>query len=256
MQARGFALGGSGGSADFSRKARHFQYTEAVTGISAKIRSLVSEIEEAANACGRDPKTVRLLAVSKTFPLEAVLEAHAAGQMLFGENRVQEGRDKIPGLREPGVEWHLIGHLQTNKAKLAAELFDVIESLDSPKLAERLNICCEQIGKVMPVLIQVNVGGETQKYGVTPVELSSVVELVDSLPNLRLDGLMAIPPWDADPERIRPFFREMRQLLERVNSDRPEALPELSMGMSGDFRVAIQEGATLVRIGTAIFGAR
>lgn len=227
-----------------------------MTAINSKIRSLLSEIEEAAIACGRHPESVRLLAVSKTFPLEAVLEAHAAGQMLFGENRVQEGREKIPGLRQPGVEWHLIGHLQTNKARLAAELFDVVESIDSSKLAERLNTCCEQIGKVMPVLIQVNVGGETQKYGVAPAELPEVVELIDTLPNLKLDGLMAIPPWDPDPERIRPFFREMRQLLDRVSSQRPEPLSELSMGMSGDFRVAIQEGATLVRIGTAIFGAR
>jgi PLP dependent protein len=224
--------------------------------IPDNLNRLRQDIREAARACGRSPESVRLLAVSKTFSASAVEMAAQAGQLLFGENRVQEAEKKIPEVRAAGLEWHLIGHLQSNKAKRAAELFDVIQTLDSGKLAVRVNRFAEELRKMIPVFVQVNVAGESQKSGVGQRELRSLVEAVDALPRLRLLGLMAIPPYEESSEASRPYFRELHRLLEETNRWRAEPLLELSMGMSHDYRVAIEEGSTLIRVGTALFGDR
>ena len=195
-----------------------------------------------------------LIAVSKTMSAETVREAVAAGLRMFGENRVQEAREKIaacPGL----AAWHLIGHLQTNKARLAVELFDCIHSLDSLKLAEELQRHAQSLGKRMRCLVQVNIGDETQKSGAAAVALRDLLGQARAFPNLQLDGLMAIPPFLDDPEAVRPYFRRLRELRDALAGDGLSGA-DLSMGMTGDFEVAIEEGATLVRIGTAIFGAR
>jgi pyridoxal phosphate enzyme (YggS family) len=199
---------------------------------------------------------VQLLAVSKTFPAEIVEEAYSFGQMLFGENRIQEATAKIPAVKAEGIQWHLVGHLQTNKIRKAVELFDVIESIDSEKVASKVNRHCAEIDCIMPVFLQVNIGEEAQKFGIEPQKVLQTVELVDELPALELRGLMAIPPYSSDPEASRPFFRRMTELLKLVNQGREKDLEELSMGMSSDFCVAIEEGSTLVRLGTAIFGPR
>jgi pyridoxal phosphate enzyme (YggS family) len=199
---------------------------------------------------------VRLLAVSKTFPAAQIEEASRSGQILFGENRIQEAVEKIPTVRVPGLVWHFIGHLQSNKARLAVQLFDVIETLDSEKIARRINRQCLEFGRTQTVFVQVNVGEETQKSGIRPDGLQRMVDLVDSLPQLHLEGLMAIPPFDPDPERSRPYFQKMSALLAEVNKGRSRPLEELSMGMSHDYPIAIEEGSTLVRLGTAIFGPR
>jgi pyridoxal phosphate enzyme (YggS family) len=183
-------------------------------------------------------------------------EAVEAGQLRFGENRIQEAIDKIPQLPNPALQWHLIGHLQSNKARRAVELFDMIETLDRPKIVRRVGALAEDLGKDLEVLIQVNVGAEVQKSGINPKELPTIVDLVESFPRLKLRGLMAIPPYASDPEASRPYFRELRRLVEQLNKNRSAPLPELSMGMSHDFQIAIEEGATLVRVGTAIFGRR
>ncbi len=226
-----------------------------MSSIAANLQRLREEIAEQVRACGRQPEEVRLLAVSKTFPPPAVVEALGAGQTLFGENRVQEAEEKIPRC-PPEARWHLIGHLQSNKARRAVELFDVIETLDSPKLARRLGRIAAELSRTVEVLIQVNVGHEPQKFGVEEDEVEGLAAVVDAEPNLRLRGLMTIPPWDLDPEAVRPYFRRLRQALETLNRGRAEPLRELSMGMSGDWRVAVQEGSTLLRIGTTIFGPR
>ncbi len=226
-----------------------------VSDIASNLLHLRDDIAEHAVRCGRRPEEIQLLAVSKTFPPEAVSCAADAGQLLFGENRIQEAEEKIPRCRG-GLEWHLIGHLQSNKAKLSVELFDVVQTVDSLKLAKRLGRLA--VGRAQPlrVMIQVNVGDEPQKSGTDPQHLEPLIEAVDSQASLRLLGLMAIPPYDPDPEKVRPYFARLRELLEQVNRSRPRPLDQLSMGMSGDYPDAIQEGATLLRIGTAIFGPR
>ena len=227
-----------------------------VTDIAANLESIREQIRETAERAGRDPASVQLVAVSKTLPPEVVRQAAAAGQLSFGENRVQEAQEKIPALTDAGLEWRLIGHLQSNKARRAVELFNVIETIDSPRLATTIDRIAGEMGKRMPILLEVNVGEETQKAGVEPAELGPLVDFARRLPNLELRGLMAIPPYEDDPERSRPYFRRLARLLQEINRSLDTPLTDLSMGMSHDFRVAIQEGATLVRIGTAIFGAR
>ncbi len=211
-------------------------------------------IRTAASRAGRDASSIRLVAVSKTVPVERIREAVNAGVTIFGENRVQEARDKIAAL--PGLAaWHLVGHLQTNKARLAVQLFEMIQSLDSLKLAEALEHYGEQAGKAVRCLIEVNLGGEENKSGMAEERVRPMLEAVTRLPHLRIEGLMAIPPFLPDPEQVRPFFRRLRALRDKLQG---EGLPlvELSMGMTSDFEVAIEEGATMVRIGTAIFGER
>ena len=227
-----------------------------VKSVAHNLNQLRTDIHLTAQACGRDPDSISILAVSKTFPPEAVEEASDAGQILFGENRVQEALSKIPAVRREGLIWHLVGHLQSNKARRAVESFDVIQTIDSAKLARRLSSCCEDLEKSVQVFIQVNIGSEPQKSGFSPSDLKTAVSLVDELPNLELIGLMTIPPLGDDAEQSRPYFRQMSSFLAQINRSRTRPLTELSMGMSGDYRVAIQEGSTLVRIGTAIFGTR
>jgi PLP dependent protein len=227
--------------------------------IEQNIQSIREKIVQSAVSCNRSSESVELLAISKTFPSERITMAMAAGLHKFGENRVQEAEGKIPYFNgTPKPEWHLVGHLQSNKAHRAAELFDVIHSLDSIKLAARLDQACLELGKTMSVLLQVDLGGEETKFGVTPDEARAIRDAIQDFRGIRLDGLMTIPPYLEDPEDVRPYFRKLRELKEVLESERPGCLGKqhLSMGMSHDFEVAIQEGATIVRIGTAIFGTR
>lgn len=215
-------------------------------------------IDAAARAAGRDPASVRLIAVSKTFPIEAVRAAAAAGQVDFGENKVQEGLQKIGQSAELEIRWHLIGHLQSNKARKAAAAFAWIQSVDSLDLLQRLDEAADAQGVRPQILVQVDLAGETTKFGAPPDEAREIVRAAAGTRAVRLAGLMVLPPFLEDPERVRPYFsrlREFRDELARGEAD-SSSLRELSMGMSHDFEVAVHEGATMVRIGTAIFGRR
>ncbi len=226
--------------------------------VAENIEIIRARIRAAAERAGRDPGSVRLVAVSKHQPLAAIREAMGAGQVVFGENYLQEAQDKVAALGQ-GLIWHCIGHLQSNKARVAAEIFDCIETLDRLKLAKALETRLAELGKTMPVLVQVNVGGEAQKAGVSPEEAGQLCRELQQFPHLRLQGLMTMPPFFDQPEAARPYFRELRILSEDLTGNgllRLHGPVELSMGMSGDFEVAIEEGATLVRIGRAIFGER
>jgi pyridoxal phosphate enzyme (YggS family) len=210
------------------------------------------KIEDAARKVGRSADEIKLIAVSKTHPVETVRKAIAEGAVVFGENKVQEAEDKIFEIGRENVEWHLIGHLQSNKARKAVKLFDVIHTLDSIELAERLErICIEENVESLSVLIQVDIAGEETKSGASVKDLPALVDFTQSCERLKLIGLMILPPFYEDAEQTRPYFRKLREI-------RDEFLPggELSMGMSHDFETAIEEGATIVRVGTAIFGAR
>lgn len=227
--------------------------------IALNIQSLRERITNAAVSCGRSPEEILLLAISKTFSKEFIYQAVDAGIRQFGENRVQEAEAKIPDFPNAlKLEWHLVGHLQSNKARRAAELFDMIHSVDSTKLAAKLNQTCLEIGKTLPVLLQVDLGKEESKSGAAPDQIRGLVETISEFRGIRLDGLMIIPPFFEDPELVRPYFVKLREWKEKLESDQPGCLgrQHLSMGMTHDFEVAIQEGATIVRIGTAIFGPR
>ncbi|HXM24305.1 MAG TPA: YggS family pyridoxal phosphate-dependent enzyme [Terriglobales bacterium] len=218
-------------------------------------------IDAAARRAGRRPEDVALMAVSKTFPTECIREAYDAGLRLFGENRVQEFAEKIDALRELNkAEWHLIGHLQTNKAAKAAELFAAVDSVDSLRLAQKLNASAQQLGKKLTVLIEINVGGETAKSGVAPDsrELEELLLAAPELEDLEFRGLMTVPPFTDDPQQARPYFRKLRELRDQIGARRLPAanMNALSMGMSHDFEVAIEEESTCVRVGSAIFGER
>lgn len=229
-----------------------------MTTVAENLRAIRTRINEAALRAGRDPKAVRLVAVSKRVPLERLQEAVEAGQRVFGENYLQEADLKIKALGA-GVEWHFIGHLQSNKAKLAAGLFSVIETVDRLKLAVALDRHLVAAGKRLPVLLQVNVGREVQKSGVLPEDAEELLRQVNDLPNLEVRGLMAMPPFFADSEDVRPYFRQLREMADRFVDQGvlgQHGPVEVSMGMSGDFEVAVEEGATLVRVGTALFGER
>ncbi len=211
-----------------------------------------------AQACaraGRDPSEVRLVAVSKTHPPEAVAEAARAGQRVFGENRVQEAAAKIPQC--PGhLEWHLVGHLQANKVRPAVQLFRVIHSIDSEDLLRRVDRISDEAGVRPEVYLEVNVAGEASKNGLAPEAVAPVLEAARGLARVEVRGLMTIPPVCEEAERARRYFRDLRMLRDRLSSATGFALPELSMGMSHDFEIAIEEGATWVRVGTDLFGAR
>jgi pyridoxal phosphate enzyme (YggS family) len=215
-----------------------------------------ARVAGAARKAGRDPAGVKLLAVAKGFPADRVREAAEAGQLAFGENRVQEAQAKIAAL--PALEWHLIGQLQRNKARLACELFAAIHSVDRADLAQALARHAEALGRRVRVLVQVNIDEEPQKGGVAPADAPALAGEIASLPALELAGLMAIPRPQPDPEAMRPAFARLRRLREEIRLQAPGSPPleELSMGMSDDFEIAIQEGATIVRIGSAIFGER
>ena len=215
----------------------------------------------AARRAGRNPDAIALMAVCKTFPPAAIREAYAAGQRLFGENRVQELAEKFPKLAMLGdAEFHMIGHLQSNKAAKAAEIFHAVDSVDSVKLAQKLNDAAQTVGKMLDVLIEINAGGEQAKSGLAPDSpaIEAILDQASGWKNLRIRGLMTIPPYTADPEGARPYFRKLRELRDRLAArNLPSvSLDVLSMGMSHDFEVAIEEGSTCVRIGTAIFGER
>jgi pyridoxal phosphate enzyme (YggS family) len=219
---------------------------------------IVSRIAAAARRRGRDPEEVALLAVTKGHPAELVLRAAAAGFSLFGENRVAEGAQKIGAVRErfPDLAWRLIGPLQTNKAKAALQYFSAIESLDRERLAARLEGLLAAEGRRLPVLLEVNVGREASKSGIAPEDAESLARIALGCPHLDVRGVMAVPPYDEDPELSRPYFREVRGIRDRLAERLGVALPELSIGMSHDFEVAVEEGSTEVRIGTALFGPR
>jgi len=223
-------------------------------GFEERLRGVRGRIAAAAARAGRREEAVTLVAVSKTVPVEGIREALAAGVRILGENRVQEAREKIALL--PGLAtWHLVGHLQSNKAKLAVRLFDWIHSLDSVHLAEEIDRHAAEAGKVQRCLIEVNLGGEAQKGGVAEEAVEGLLTAAERLPHLAIEGLMCVPPFLEEAEAMRPFFRRLRELAEQLRGPaRP--LRELSMGMTADFEVAVEEGATMVRIGTALFGAR
>ncbi len=223
--------------------------------LAANLNSIQDRIRAACARAGRDPQSVALLAVSKGQPPEQVSAFAELGQGLFGENRVQEARAKID--RCPGrLHWHLIGHLQTNKAREAVRLFEMIQSVDSFRLAEEINRCADKAARTLPVLLEVNVAGEASKFGYKPELLLAELRQINALPRIEVHGLMTIAPWTQDAERVRPIFRRLRELKSQCEDMLGAPLPQLSMGMTGDFEVAIEEGATLVRIGTALFGER
>jgi PLP dependent protein len=226
-----------------------------VNPIAQNLADVRAAMAAAAHRAHRDPASVRLVAVSKTIDLGRIRAALDAGQDLFGENYLQEAREKIAVLGRQ-VGWHLVGSLQSNKAREAVALFDLIHAVDRLKLARALDAAAARQGKVQDVLIQVNQAGETTKSGVEPAAAPALLQEVARLPHLRVLGLMAMPPWFPDPEAARPYFRDLRTLRDHLRGLTGLLLPELSMGMSGDFAVAVEEGATLVRVGTAIFGSR
>jgi len=229
--------------------------------ISENIARLQEQIAAAAKRAGRQSPDIAVMAVTKTHPAEKIREAYEAGLRLFGENRVQEFAGKATALADlAGAEWHMIGHLQTNKAGKAVELFGAVDSVDSVKLAEKLNAAAQSNGKKLGVLIEINVGGEEAKSGVPPdsPELEALLLAAPRLEALLFRGLMTVPPFTDDPEGARPYFRRLRELRDTIAARKLAAmnLEVLSMGMSHDFGVALEEGSTCVRLGTAIFGAR
>ena len=212
-----------------------------------RLNEVRERMERACARSGRESSSVTLIAVTKVFPADVIREAYAGGLREFGENYVQEFESKAPAVRDlPGARFHLIGHLQSNKARKAAELFAVIQTVDSPKLARRL----DETGSPLDVMLEVKLAAEDAKSGADPAELPPLIDAVRATKNLRLVGLMTMPPWSDDAEPSRPYFRRLRELAAQF------ALPGLSMGMSHDFEVAIEEGATHIRVGTALFGKR
>jgi pyridoxal phosphate enzyme (YggS family) len=229
-----------------------------VAGIAARLAEVRGRIDAAARSAGRDPSSVLLIAVSKTFPIEAVREAYAAGHRDFGENKVQEGLQKIVTSADLPIRWHLLGHLQTNKARKAAPAFATIHSVDSVDLLRKLDAAAAEAGRTPELLIQVDLGGEATKFGVAPGEVPPLLEAAAALTSARVVGLMTLPPIPESPEDARPYFKRLRALRDEWLAAGVPApmLRELSMGMSADFEVAVQEGSTMVRVGTAIFGSR
>lgn len=223
--------------------------------IAENLAQVQQRISVACERSGRSPKEVQLVAVGKKFTAQVIKEAADCGLNLFGENRVQEAKIKIPDC--PGhLRWHFIGNLQTNKCKDAVALFDMLHAVDSLHLAEELNKRCEQLAKVMPVLLEVNVSGEGSKHGFTPKDAIEATQAFFDFPKLELHGLMTMAPFSRQAESARPYFRKLRELKSDCEDKLGAPLPELSMGMSGDYEIAIEEGATLIRLGTTLFGPR
>ncbi len=223
--------------------------------IAQNLARVHDQIQLACRGANRDSADVALMAVSKVHPVEALLEAYAAGHRLFGENRVQEFAGKAPSLAQLEAEVHLIGPLQSNKTTRAAELFASIDTVDSLKIATRLNAAAAAIGKRLPLYIEVKLSHEESKHGLAPDDLSALLDALESLEHLNAIGLMTVPPWSEESETARPYFRQLRQMRDEQVLRHP-SLTRLSMGMSNDFAVAIEEGSNCVRIGTAIFGSR
>lgn len=223
--------------------------------LSENLLGLQQRITNACARAGRDPASVTLLAVSKGVPPAVIEEAAGLGLVMFGESKVQEARAKIP-LCPGRLRWHMIGHLQSNKCRDAVHLFEMIHSVDSLDLARELNKCADKQARTLPVLLEVNVAGESTKFGFTPAQLLQDLDAINALPKLEVHGLMTIAPWAEDPQKVRPLFRQLRECRTRCEQQLGAPLPHLSMGMSGDLEVAIEEGATFVRVGTALFGSR
>jgi hypothetical protein len=226
--------------------------------LKQRLEQIKERIRQAAESCNRDAGAVRLVTVSKTIAAEIVKEAIDAGVTILGENYVQEARDKFKALVQYPVSWHFIGHLQSNKAKYAVRLFDLIHSVDSLKLARELDKQAAKVDKIQQILLQVNISAEDTKSGISTDEAPRLIAEISQLKNLSVKGLMTMPPYFYQPEKVQPFFAALRELQDQIKEQSlPNvSLDELSMGMTGDFEVAIKEGATLVRIGTAIFGER
>jgi pyridoxal phosphate enzyme (YggS family) len=226
--------------------------------IAGRLTAIRTRIERAARSAGRDPSSVRLVAVSKTFPLDAIREAYAAGQRDFGENRVQEALQKISTSADLSIRWHLLGHLQTNKARKAASAFATIQSVDGADLLGRLDAAAAESGHQPELLIQVDLAQETTKFGVPPPDVPTLFEAAATCRAARVVGLMTLPPAPETPEDSRRWFRQLRELRDGWQASGVPAtmLQELSMGMSADFETAVEEGATIVRVGSAIFGER
>lgn len=229
-----------------------------MSSIKGNLQEIQQRIDAACARVNRDPAGVQLIGVTKTVPVERIREGIEAGITILGENYVQEARGKIEALQDFGVSWHFIGHLQSNKAKLAVESFDLIHTVDRKSLAKELNRLAHKGQRQISILLQVNVGEEETKSGASPRGLSDLFHYVSSLDGLLVRGLMTLPPYFDDPERVRPYFQQLRiSLLElREQAQGSDRLVELSMGMSHDFEVAIEEGATMIRVGTALFGER
>ena len=230
-------------------------------GVAENVEQIRRRIADAARRARRDAADISLMAVTKTVAPERIREAYLAGLRVFGENRVQEFAGKEESLRDlHDAEWHMIGHLQTNKAGKALELFDSVDSVDSLRLAQKLNAAAQAAGDKLPVLLEVNIGGEAAKSGINPdsAELDQLLSAAEELDHIQISGLMTVPPFSEDAEEARPYFRRLRELRDQLNERelRAVSLHSLSMGMSHDFEVAIEEGSTCVRIGTAIFGSR
>jgi pyridoxal phosphate enzyme (YggS family) len=225
--------------------------------LRARLAGVRERIARAAHRAGRDPASIRLVAVSKTFPPDFVRAAADAGQFHFGENRVQEALEKMSATSDLDITWHLVGHLQSNKARKAAERFDTIHSIDDADLLSKLEAGAQSINRKIELLIQIDLAGEATKFGVGADEIGAVLAAARANRWARVTGLMLMPPFIADPQAARPYFAALRRMRDQLaaQDDNPP-LPELSMGMSHDFEVAIEEGATLVRVGTAIFGKR
>ncbi len=226
--------------------------------MKTRLNNVISSIQKAAISCNRAPESIRLVAVSKTKPAEQVIKAIEAGVTILGENYIQEAQEKINTLSAYHVSWHFIGHLQTNKAKYAVKLFDLIHSVDTLKLASEINRQAQKIDKIQQVLVQVNIAEEASKSGTREQDALVLIQDMSGMKNLSIKGLMTIPPFYNDPEKARPFFSALHKQKDRIHKQNiPNvSMTELSMGMTGDFETAIEEGATLVRIGTAIFGQR
>jgi pyridoxal phosphate enzyme (YggS family) len=223
-----------------------------------RLKRIHERIDQAASRCNRSAESIRLIAVSKTIPTAVVREAIDCGVTDLGENYIQEARDKVNELATAPVNWHFIGHLQSNKAKYAVRLFDLIHSVDSLKLATELNKYAQKIDKIQAVLVQVNVAKEESKTGIFVEETIGLLKQLSRLDNIAVNGLMTMPPYFNAPDKVRPFFAALRDLRDRIRTENITgiSMDELSMGMTGDFEAAIEEGATMVRIGTAIFGER
>jgi len=229
-----------------------------MSNIADRLSGIRERIAAAARSAGRNPSSIRLVAVSKTFPIDAVREAYAAGHRDFGENRVQEALQKIASATDLEIRWHLLGHLQLNKARKAGPVFAAIHSVDSLELLKRIDAAAAEAGRTAELLLQVDLAGEATKFGASPDAVPRLLDAAAACRAARVTGLMTLPPLPDSPEDSRPWFRQLRDLRDGwlASGVPPAMLGELSMGMSGDFEVAIQEGSTMVRVGTAIFGSR
>ena len=223
--------------------------------LASNLETIRQRIEAACARAGRPESSVTLLAVTKGQPPDVVSEAAQLGLTVFGENKVQEAKAKIP-LCPGRLRWHMIGHLQTNKCRDAVDLFEMVQGVDSLHVAEELNKRADQAARTLPVLLEVNIVGEASKFGYPPERLLAELTQLNSLNRLEIHGLMTVPPWAAEPERVRPIFRQLRDLKSQCEQQLGAPLAQLSMGMTGDFEIAIEEGATMVRLGTALFGPR